>query len=76
MPNKMVRFTQRARRELTLAQTVAERLEHSLIGTEHLPLGLMRAESAASDSPIMDTLAELGLERDELIRGLQNRADD
>ena len=42
MPNKMERFTQRARRVLSLAQEEAVRLQHSYIGTEHILLGLMR----------------------------------
>lgn len=42
MPNKMERFTQRARQVLTLAQQAAEQLQHSHIGTEHLLLGLLR----------------------------------
>ncbi len=36
----MERFTQRARRVLSLAQETAERYQHSYIGTEHLLLGL------------------------------------
>ena len=42
MSNKLERFTQRARRVLSLAQEEAERLKHSYIGTEHLLLWLMR----------------------------------
>ena len=42
MSNKMERFTQRARRVLSLAQEEAERMQHSHIGTEHLLLGLVR----------------------------------
>ena len=37
----MERFTQRARRVLTLAHQEAERLHQSQIGTEHLLLGLI-----------------------------------
>ncbi len=36
------RFTNRAKKVLTLAQEEAERRHHSYIGTEHLLLGLMR----------------------------------
>src|SRR2546426_624857 len=36
------KFTQRARRVLTLAQDEALRLNHNYIGTEHLLLGLVR----------------------------------
>ncbi len=44
MPNKMERFTQRARHVLSLAQEEAERLQHSYIGPEHLLIGLVREE--------------------------------
>ncbi|MEP6987538.1 MAG: Clp protease N-terminal domain-containing protein, partial [Chloroflexota bacterium] len=45
MPNnKMERFTQRARRVLSLAQEEAERLHHNNIGPEHLLLGIMLEE--------------------------------
>ncbi len=57
MPNKMERFTQRARRVLGLAQEEAERLQHSQIGTEHLLLGLMREEGGVAGR----VLRELGL---------------
>jgi ATP-dependent Clp protease ATP-binding subunit ClpC len=36
------RFTDRARRVLTLAQDEAQRFDHSYISTEHLLLGLLR----------------------------------
>ena len=38
------RFTERAKKVLTLAQEEAERAHHSYIGTEHLLLGLLREE--------------------------------
>src|SRR3990172_9172502 len=38
----MERFTQRARRVLSLAHQEAERMRHTYIGTEHLLLGLIR----------------------------------
>jgi ATP-dependent Clp protease ATP-binding subunit ClpC len=44
----MERFTQRARRVLSLAQEEAERMQHSHIGTEHLLLGLMREEGGVA----------------------------
>ncbi len=44
MADKMERFTQRARRVLSLAHEEAERMHHNYIGTEHLLLGLMREE--------------------------------
>ena len=60
MPNnKMERFTQRARRVLSLAQEEAERFQHNYIGTEHLLLGLMREEGGVAGR----VLRELGLEQ-------------
>jgi len=52
--NKMERFTQRARRVLSLAQEEAERLQHSYIGTEHLLLGLMREEGGVAGRVLRD----------------------
>jgi ATP-dependent Clp protease ATP-binding subunit ClpC len=46
--DKLERFTQRARRVLTLAQENAERLNHNYIGTEHLLLGLVQEESGVA----------------------------
>ncbi len=59
MPNKMERFTQRARRVLSLAQEEAERLQHSYIGTEHILLGLMREEGGVAGR----VLRELGVDQ-------------
>jgi len=55
----MERFTQRARRVLSLAQEEAERLQHNYIGTEHLLLGLIREEGGVAGR----VLRELGLEQ-------------
>src|SRR5882672_8020467 len=55
----MERFTQRARRVLSLAQEEAERLQHSYIGTEHLLLGLMREEGGVAGRVLRD----LGLDQ-------------
>ena len=46
--DKLERFTQRARRVLTLAQENAERMNHNYIGTEHLLLGLVLEESGVA----------------------------
>ena len=58
MSNKMERFTQRARRVLSLAQEEAERMQHSYIGTEHLLLGLMREDGGVAGRVLRD----LGME--------------
>jgi ATP-dependent Clp protease ATP-binding subunit ClpC len=62
MSNKMERFTQRARRVLSLAQEEAERMQHSHIGTEHLLLGLMREEGGVAGR----VLRELGLRTNQV----------
>jgi ATP-dependent Clp protease ATP-binding subunit ClpC len=54
----MERFTQRARRVLSLANEEAERLKHNYIGTEHLLLGLMREDGGVAGRVLRD----LGLE--------------
>lgn len=58
MADKMERFTQRARRVLSLAHEEAERMHHNYIGTEHLLLGLIREEGGVAGR----VLRELGLE--------------
>src|SRR5258708_26973383 len=40
--DKFNRFTQRARKVLSLAQEEAQRFQHNYIGTEHILLGLIR----------------------------------
>src|SRR5512145_562842 len=58
MANSMERFTQRARRVLSLAHQEAERLRHNYIGTEHLLLGLILEEGGVAGR----VLRELGLD--------------
>jgi ATP-dependent Clp protease ATP-binding subunit ClpC len=58
----MERFTQRARRVLSLAHQEAERMRHNYIGTEHLLLGLIREEGGVAGR----VLRELGLEPDRV----------
>jgi ATP-dependent Clp protease ATP-binding subunit ClpC len=60
--SNMERFTQRARRVLSLAHEEAERMRHTHIGTEHLLLGLMREEGGLAGR----VLRELGLEFDRV----------
>jgi ATP-dependent Clp protease ATP-binding subunit ClpC len=54
----MERFTQRARRVLSLAHQEAERAHQGLIGTEHLLLGLLEEEGGVAGR----VLRELGME--------------
>ncbi len=58
MPNKMERFTQRARRVLSLAQEAAEEFEHNHISPEHLLIGLMKEKGGVAAR----TLRDLGLD--------------
>src|SRR5579884_1209530 len=56
--NSFDRFTERARKVLTLAQEEAQRFNHNYIGTEHLLLGLVRE----GDGVAAKVLANLGIE--------------
>jgi len=58
----MERFTQRARRVLSLAHQEAERLRQDTINTEHLLLGLIQEEGGVAGR----VLRELGLEPDRV----------
>ena len=58
----MERFTQRARRVLTLAHQEAERARQNSIGTEHLLLGLMDEEGGVAGR----VLRELGMSSDRV----------
>jgi len=58
----MERFTQRARRVLSLAHQEAERMRQNVIGTEHLLLGLIEEEGGVAGR----VLRELGLEPDRV----------
>ncbi len=58
----MERFTQRARRVLSLAHQEAERLHQSTIGSEHLLLGLIQEEGGVAGRVLRD----LGMETDRI----------
>src|SRR5512139_1530001 len=58
----MERFTQRARRVLSLAHQEAERMRQNVIGTEHLLLGLIQEEGGVAGR----VLRELGLETERV----------
>jgi ATP-dependent Clp protease ATP-binding subunit ClpC len=60
MPSKIERFTQRARRALSLAQEEAERFHHNSIGTEHLLLGLIRADGGVAHQVFGDLIVDYG----------------
>lgn len=48
MASRFEKFTERARRVLTLAQEEAQHFSHSYIGTEHILLGLAREEEGVA----------------------------
>lgn len=57
--NNMARFTQRARRVLTIAQEQAERMRQNVIGTEHLLLGLMLEDGGVASRVLQDVGIEI-----------------
>ncbi len=58
MNEKFDKFTERARKVLSLAQEEAQRFNHNYIGTEHLLLGLVRE----NDGVAAKVLSNLGVE--------------
>src|SRR5215467_5197786 len=67
------RFTERAKKVLTLAQEEAAEARHTYIGTEHLLLAMLRVE----DGLAFQALAALGVELDatrEAVRKILSRA--
>lgn len=58
MPDRFDKFTERARKVLTLAQEEAQRFNHNYIGTEHLLLGLVREGEGVAAK----VLANMGVE--------------
>jgi hypothetical protein len=57
-PDRFDRFTDAARRSLTLAQDEAQRFQHTSIGTEHLLLGLVRDRDTVAGA----VLAAMGID--------------
>ncbi len=57
MPSRFEKFSERARRVLTLAQEEARHFNHTYIGTEHILLGLVREEEGVGAK----VLANLGV---------------
>ena len=58
MTSRFEKFSERARRVLSLAQEEAQRFNHNYIGTEHILLGLVRE----TDGMAAKTLSNLGVE--------------
>jgi ATP-dependent Clp protease ATP-binding subunit ClpA len=69
------RFTERAKKVLTLAQEEAERSHHSYIGTEHLLLGLLRVEEGVAAHALGSLGIELGRVRSAIdaVLGMNER---
>ena len=69
------RFTERAKRVLTLAQEEAERSHHSYIGTEHLLLGLLREGEGLAAKVLNNLGVEIGKVRQtiEFVLGRDER---
>ncbi|HLZ10001.1 MAG TPA: Clp protease N-terminal domain-containing protein [Chloroflexota bacterium] len=62
MTDRFEKFSEPARKVLTLAQEEAQRLKHNYIGTEHLLLGLVRE----GDGVAAKALTGLGFELDKV----------
>ena len=76
MADRFDKFTERARRVLTLAQEEAQRFNHNYIGTEHLLLGLVREGDGAAAKVLSNLGVELNKVRSavEFIIGRGDRA--
>ncbi|MDY6916408.1 MAG: ATP-dependent Clp protease ATP-binding subunit [Chloroflexota bacterium] len=64
MSSRFEKFTERARKVLTMAQEEAQRLNHNYIGTEHILLGLVREGEGVA----VKVLSNLGTDPDR-VRG-------
>jgi ATP-dependent Clp protease ATP-binding subunit ClpC len=62
MPSRFEKFSERARRVLSLANEEAQRFNHNYIGTEHILLGLVRE----TDGVAAKVLSNLGVELDKV----------
>src|SRR5438876_9658870 len=70
------KFTERARRALSLAQEEAQRLQHNYIGTEHLLLGLVRESEGVATKVLSNLRVDLNQVRNavEAVIGQGTRA--
>jgi ATP-dependent Clp protease ATP-binding subunit ClpC len=60
MASRFDKFSERARRVLTLAQDEAQRLNHNYIGTEHILLGLVKEEDGIAAKVLVNMGINLG----------------
>jgi len=68
MSSRFEKFTERARKVLTLSQEEAQRFNHNYIGTEHILLGLIRE----GDGVAAKVLIGLGLELDRIRQAVES----
>ena len=75
MNDKFEKFTERARKVMSLAQEEAQRFNHNYIGTEHILLGLVREGDGVAAKVLMSLGVELHKVRDavEFIIGRGDR---
>ena len=59
MPSRFEKFSERARRVLSLAQEEAQRFNHNYIGTEHILLGLVRETEGVAAKVLANLNVEL-----------------
>ncbi len=59
MPSRFEKFSERARRVLSLAQEEAQRFNHNYIGTEHVLLGLVRETEGVAAKVLANLNVEL-----------------
>lgn len=74
--NNMEHFTQRAQRVLVLAEEIAVKLKHPVIGTEHVLVGLLREENgvasrvlrnlALKDNLVIERIVELAADNERI----------
>ena len=64
MNDKFQKFTERARKVMSLAQEEAQRFNHTYIGTEHILLGLVREGDGIAAKVLMSLGVELSKVRD------------
>jgi ATP-dependent Clp protease ATP-binding subunit ClpC len=68
MPGLVEKFTEDARRVLTLSEDEAQRLDHNFVGAEHLLLGLVGVEGCVAAK----ALKTLGVGPDEVRREVES----
>ena len=67
MGSRFEKFSERARRVLSLAQEEAQRFNHNYIGTEHILLGLVRETEGVAARVLSGLSVDLGKVRSCLL---------